>query len=75
MRTRCLFRCERGRRKRTRKNDGDVEVAETFLHISSNKKKFGVYGPKKLIQVCFSSKFVSSPTVSNLLYSGLEEEQ
>mmetsp|Transcript_47812 Transcript_47812/g.149906 ORF Transcript_47812/g.149906 Transcript_47812/m.149906 type:complete len:176 (-) Transcript_47812:629-1156(-) len=36
------------------RNDEDsmlVSVAETFLHISSNKKKFGVYGPKKLIQV------------------------
>ena len=57
------------------KNDEDVEVAETFLHISSNKKKFGVYGPKKLIQVSISSKVVSSPTVSNLLCPGVEEEQ
>jgi len=36
------------------KNDEDsmlVSVAEAFMHISSHKKKFGVYGPKRLIQV------------------------
>mmetsp|Transcript_50172 Transcript_50172/g.122428 ORF Transcript_50172/g.122428 Transcript_50172/m.122428 type:complete len:370 (+) Transcript_50172:24-1133(+) len=28
-----------------------MSLAETFLAISGNKKKFGVYGPKRLIQV------------------------
>ena len=34
------------------KNDDDsmlMSVAEAFEHINSNKKKIGVYGPKKLI--------------------------
>jgi hypothetical protein len=28
-----------------------MSLAETFVAISSNKKKFGIYAPKKLIQV------------------------
>jgi ubiquitin carboxyl-terminal hydrolase 9/13 len=38
------------------KSDEDsmlMSLAETFVAISSNKKKFGIYAPKKLIQVPF----------------------
>jgi ubiquitin C-terminal hydrolase len=36
------------------KNDEEsmlFSVAETFSYINNHKKKFGVYGPKRLIQV------------------------
>ena len=46
-----------------------MSLAETFVAISSNKKKFGIYAPKKLIQVSLRQKeFFGDGTMSLLPY-------